>query len=220
MLSATIESPLGTFESFGFNLDLSGNYAIIGTANGYAFIYEQSNQIWTLVKTLQSTSSGDFFGRAVAIDGDYAVIGASGYQNTVGSVYIYHRISAATWVLSETLTSISGYNSQYGYSVAIHNSTIAVGAPGYRSGVYNSGGSQTANSTGWVYCYEFNPAKQSWALNQSIVSPAGYNSYFGVTVKLSTYRLGIGADGYRKLFFVFLSLVSFFDTKIFALYCS
>lgn len=204
ILSGTIESPLGTYESFGFELDLSGDYAIIGSANGYAFIYERSNDIWTLVKTMQSSNTRDLFGYAVAVDGDYAVVGAPGYSNTAGSVYIYHRDSTADWVLSQTLTSVAGYNSQFGYSVAIHNSTIAVGAPGYRPGVFGSQGSQTTNNTGWVYCYDFNPPTQNWALNQSIPSPVGYNSYFGVSVKISNYRLGIGADGYRKFLFLIM----------------
>ena len=161
ILTGTIESPLGTFKSFGFQLALSGDYAIIGSANGYAFIYERSNDIWTLVKTLQPSNAGDTFGHAVAIDGTYAVIGAPGYQQTAGSVYIYNRVSAATWVLSETLSSVAGYNSQFGYSVAIHNSTIAVGAPGFIPGVFGSQGIQTANSTGWVYCYDFDSSTQS-----------------------------------------------------------
>jgi hypothetical protein len=33
VLSATIQSPLGTFDSFGYTLDLSGTTAVIGSAS-------------------------------------------------------------------------------------------------------------------------------------------------------------------------------------------
>lgn len=124
-------------------------------------------------------------------------MGASGYKGTDGLVYVYSRGLTGTWTLSQSLTSVTGPNSQFGYSLAVFNQTIVVGAPGR----FDS--TSLANNTGSVYSYQFNPATSQWTLNQSIASPAGDNSYFGVSVKLSNFRLAIGADGYRKFFLLF-----------------
>jgi pyruvate/2-oxoacid:ferredoxin oxidoreductase beta subunit len=196
ILTNTILSPLQQFEGFGYSLDLSKNYAVIGTANGHAFIYENVNNQWIVVKSLSSTSSSDHFGRAVSIYGETIVIGSPGYQSTVGSVYVYTRTGTQTWTLTNTISSVLGFNSQFGASVSILNDTLAIGAPGYRAGVYGAVGHDAPNNTGNAYVYRYDTGAKLWFLKQSISSPAGRNSYFGVTVKLTSYRLAIGADGY------------------------
>jgi hypothetical protein len=134
----------------------------------------------------------------VAIWGNTIVVGASGYQNNVGLVYIYNRLDNGNWVLSTSLNSVGGRNKQFGYSLAIYNQTIVVGAPGLMDG-------KSGNYSGAVYSFQYNAGSHQWTLNQTLDSPAGANSYFGVAVKVSNYRLAIGADGFRKFFFFFLN---------------
>lgn len=148
-----------------------------------------------ITKSLTSLSNDDNFGRSVAVWGDTVVVGAYGYKGTDGLVYVYTRSTlTGTWTLTQTLTSVTGPNSQFGYSLSLFNQTLAVGAPGR----FDS--TSIVNNTGSVYSYQFDPISSQWTLNQSIPSPAGDNSYFGVTVELSNFRLAIGADGYRKFF--------------------
>lgn len=198
VLTATIPSPLGTFENFGYSVALKGNYAVIGSSDGFAFIYELIDSEWVIVKSLSSVSRLDYLGRSVALYGNTAVIGAYGYGNSVGQVYVYTRTGEAVWTLTATLRSVTGFNSQFGYSLAIYNTTIVVGAPGYRPGLFEKIGNQTDNNDGKVHLFNYNSVSNTWAVNQTLDSPAGYNSYFGVAVKLSYYRLVVGADGYRK----------------------
>jgi len=55
----------------------------MGFNAGAAFVYQLSNTTWTLVATLSPSvlSAGDFFGRAVSIDGDRVVVSAPGADN-------------------------------------------------------------------------------------------------------------------------------------------
>jgi hypothetical protein len=65
--------------------------------------------------------AGDQFGYSVAIDGDYAMIGAPSDvvgSNTSGSVYIFTR-NGTTWTQQQQLTASDGAaNTHFGNSVA------------------------------------------------------------------------------------------------------
>src|SRR5690349_11846955 len=77
---------------FGYEMDISGNYAIIGThyesgdlngnnamnRAGAAYIYKQSGGVWVPQQKLVAPdrAAEDFFGWSVAISGDYAIVGA------------------------------------------------------------------------------------------------------------------------------------------------
>jgi hypothetical protein len=84
-------NPYGTStnDAFGESIDMSETHVIVGapyeesdsgsTGSGRAYIFESSSG--TLIKTLDNpnaynTSDNDFFGAAVAISGEYAVVGA------------------------------------------------------------------------------------------------------------------------------------------------
>jgi len=69
-----------------------------------------------------------YYGHSVAIDGDYAIVGARSYNNNKGAAYIYHQ-SAGTWthVKTLTVTGASGGDS-FGFSVAIDGEFVIVGA--------------------------------------------------------------------------------------------
>ena len=74
----------------------------------------------------------DYFGWAVAIAGDTAVVGAHsadiGSNVNQGAAYVFVR-NGTTWSLETKLTAGAAYES-FGQSVAISGSTIAVGASG------------------------------------------------------------------------------------------
>lgn len=79
----------------------------------------------------------DYFGGAVAVFGDVAVIGAQmadiGANTNQGAAYIYYRNQGGTdnWGLVKKLTATDGATSAYfGSSVAIWDDTVVVGANG------------------------------------------------------------------------------------------
>ena len=77
-------------------------------------------------------ASGDHFGISVAIDGDYAIVGAyeedTGGSNA-GSAYIFTK-SGSSWSQQAKIqgSDING-DDDFGYSVAIDGNTVIVGAP-------------------------------------------------------------------------------------------
>ncbi len=91
-------------DRFGSSLALEDNVALIGAAHkdngsgiysGSAYIYCRSGQNWSEQHILvaSDTALGDYFGRAAALDGDLALIGAEGDNHSdlldAGSVYIF-----------------------------------------------------------------------------------------------------------------------------------
>lgn len=90
---------------------------------------------FTSTQTLQmpNLQSYSHFGYSVAIDGDYAVVGAPrediNGENYQGAAYVFKR-SGYTWNLQQKLTgSISGGKDMFGHSVAIYQNRIVVGTP-------------------------------------------------------------------------------------------
>ncbi len=84
-MTGTIKSPLGdnnntVYQGFGYRVDMSGDFLIVGTSVNNAYIYrEVSPGNWSMHTALPPPAPGSYFGRAVAIEGDYAMVGAYGY---------------------------------------------------------------------------------------------------------------------------------------------
>jgi hypothetical protein len=130
-------------DQFGDSLALDGDTLAVGAyavdigpqANvGAVYLFTRTDNAWTesakLVPTEQNGSAE--FGRSVAIAGDMMVIGASGTDigenSRQGAAYLYTR-AGDTWTLVTTLTAADGERSDYlGYSVAIADETVVVGA--------------------------------------------------------------------------------------------
>jgi hypothetical protein len=134
---------------FGTSVAASGDTIVVGepdwvtpeipvaaTKVGRVHVYVKSGSDWVLQQELKvsppGAGAGSDFGRSVAIDGDWLVVGApkcvSGGVST-GAAFIYRRVGTV-WSLDQTLVGATiGSNEIYGSSVAIDGTTIAVGAP-------------------------------------------------------------------------------------------
>ena len=136
-------------DNFGYSVALDGNYAIAGspgadgegTDRGQAYIFlktQGGTDGWGQVKVLVAgdAGDGDFFGVAVDISGDYAVVGAGAENGTgtdQGAAYVFYRNQggADNWGQVKKLTAADrGDDDGFGYSVAIDGDTIVVGADG------------------------------------------------------------------------------------------
>ena len=90
--TARIVSPLegrNISQGFGYQVDLSGDFAIISTAINNAYIYEKQGRNWVPNTDLAPPADDVRFGRSVAIFGDYAIVGATG----VGECFLQTFIS-------------------------------------------------------------------------------------------------------------------------------
>jgi hypothetical protein len=125
---------------FGQAVALRGGYAIVGARRmtgaesevGLAYIFVKNGTGW--VKQAQVSGSiaagpNDQFGTAVAIDGDYAIVGArSGGGNEPGRAYVFHR-DGSNWVEESVLVASDPADSAFfGQSVALSGDWAMVGS--------------------------------------------------------------------------------------------
>ena len=127
-------------DNFGKSVGISGDYAIMGAPgdsdygadSGSAFIYVQSGATWNFHEKLLASdgATDDLFGSAVAIDRDYAVVGAPGNEDLgidTGAAYVFVR-SGTDWVEQEKLTASDGNSMDFfGTSAAISGDYIVAG---------------------------------------------------------------------------------------------
>ena len=119
---------------------ISGNLLAIGfsgatTSQGFTAgrVYVYNHTTGQLLRTFEqpSQANGDLFGDAVAMDGDYLVVGAKfveapGNPTNSGAAYVYNTATGSFVGGLSTPTPIN--NGQFGSSVAIRGARILVGS--------------------------------------------------------------------------------------------
>ena len=138
--------------------------------------------------SVQQSDDYVHFGSDVAIDGDYAVVGARaedvGNIKDQGAAYVYKKENGA-WKFQQKLIASNGTNaSNFGISVAIHNDVIVVGAS-------NADMPAKANA-GAVYI--FNRSANTWSEVQilSMFTPEE-KSGFGYDVAINNDKIVVSA---------------------------
>jgi len=130
-------------DRFGRSVALSGETALVGAYGdddagivaGAAYVLVRSGTTWSQqAKLVASDAAGDgWFGWAVALSGEMAVIGARGDnalgQNDAGAAYVFVR-GLTSWVQEAKLVAAEGQvNSQLGFSVGASGTTALAGRP-------------------------------------------------------------------------------------------
>jgi len=105
-----------------------------GPGSGSAYVFVRSNGTWTETAKLIASdgTDSDTFGRAVALDGNTILVGATdaAINNTLhaGAIYAF-TYDGTTWIEQAKLTaSDAGAYDRFGYAVAIDGDTALVGA--------------------------------------------------------------------------------------------
>ncbi|MCP9757516.1 hypothetical protein EGI26_20335 [Lacihabitans sp. CCS-44] len=151
-----------SYDSFGVSVAISGEYAIVGAYQddelallnvGSATIFKRNSNTgtWESQGKLSNpgTASSVFFGRSVAISGNYAIVGAElddeGGFIDCGSATIFKRNgTSGVWESQGKLTnSVLANSDNFGNSVAISGDYAIVGAPYDDEGDFNDNGSAT-----------------------------------------------------------------------------
>jgi hypothetical protein len=141
-------------------------------------------------------AAGDQYGNAVAISGNYAIVGAYsdnfGGSENHGSVYIYRRIGVNNWVQHQKL--ISGDQEDYdrfGWSVDMDGDYAIVGA--YREDE-DANGTNSISNAGSAYIFE-KDLSGNWVQVQKIVaSDRSADDEFGFSVAISGTTAIVGAQ--------------------------
>jgi len=189
---------------FGVSTAIDGDVIVVGayfddTAGrnaGAAYVYERHEggpQNWGQVAVLTANDAApdDWFGVSVAIDGDVVVVGAHGKdlgQADVGAAYVFRR-NGNGWTQAARLTHLSGLaNDEFGISVAVSTTNVAVGAWGR---LVAGGGSDA----GAVYLFQLG-AETNWTRGPTLfASNPASAAWFGRAVAMAGNTLAVGARG-------------------------
>jgi hypothetical protein len=220
----------GEEDRLGYSVAMDGNYAVVGAYGkdndpldpntGAAYIYEKTGiDNWTFVQQITNSDQFDYdrFGYAVAIDGDFIVVGAYNEDedaegdNTVskaGSAYIFQRGIDGVWTeMQKIVASDREEDDEFGWSVDIDDSTLIVGA--HFEGHDVDGGSYIYHA-GSAYIFDLDESGV-WNETQKIVAshrsadryyPHGrpdeedLSDLFGGTVAISGDYIIVGAHNH------------------------
>ncbi len=187
-------------DSFGYSVAISPDTAIIGAYredgsakdSGAAYIFKKSGTEWyqsaKIIPANHDGGAGDGFGRAVAIDGNLAAVGALRHSSKglySGAVYLFRQESNG-WNQEKKLTpdGIEG-GDFFGESVSLSGGWLIAGA---------SGDDDRGTDAGAAYL--FNGDSPLWSLTAKLTPPdGGAGDHFGRSVSLSGAWAAVGADG-------------------------
>lgn len=134
------------WDEFGWSVAIDGDYAVVGAWRsgldaGAAYVFHRTNGVWDPAGTRLTASDAqvdDHFGCAVAISGDYIIVGAMDEDGgtgdplvDAGAVYIFHRTGANTWDAGTKLIGLDAAPAgRFGSAVAISGDIAVVGEEG------------------------------------------------------------------------------------------
>lgn len=189
---------------FGFSVYVSGNTAVVGapgedsasssvngnqsdntsTQAGAAYIFVQNGVGWSQQAYLKAANSDarDRFGYSVVVSGDTVVVGAPGEAAGDGAAYVFVR-NGTNWSQQAYLRASNSNiieSSNFGFSVALSDDTIVVGAPG------------EARSAGAAYVFVRDGT--SWS-EQAYLKASNAEAFdeFGYSVSVSGDTVVVGA---------------------------
>jgi len=151
---------------FGYSVAISGDIVVVGAIHssvganaqqGSAYVYGRNQggaDNWGLITKLVAGdgAANDWFGCAVSVDADTAVIGAYGVdidsKAEQGAAYVFGRNQggADQWgQVMKLITNDGAAQDWFGYSVAVDGDTIIAGSP------YDQIGSETAQGSAYIF---------------------------------------------------------------------
>ena len=185
-------------DSFGYSVALSGSFIFVGAhkdeamgnESGSVYVFERTDDEWREVTKLTASDaeSGDHFGHAVSVSGNYAVVSALHEDekgDDSGAVYVFKRVDGVWQEIIKLTASDGDENDQFGQDVAIVGDYIIVGADRDEG---------TLESTGSVYI--FYRVDETWGEVTKLTASDGQNGdAFGYAVSIDGECAVVGAFG-------------------------
>jgi len=183
-------------DRFGWSVDVSGDRLIVGARedddggsnSGSAYVFHFDGVAWSeeAKLTASDAQADDEFGFWVAIDGDVAVVGASGEDSggsEAGAAYVFRR-SGSSWSQEAKLTALdAAAGDGFGLNVDVRGDLVAVGAD-LESAAGSSAGA----------AYVFRHSGGAWTQEIKLMPPSpGANDRFGYAVSIGVDTLLVGS---------------------------
>ncbi|MCW1883826.1 Ig-like domain-containing protein [Luteolibacter flavescens] len=205
-----------TGAGYGSSTAISKDTLVIGSPTrdtslvdvGRVHVYERNAGLgapWGQVAEIGGSDSaaGDNFGSAVAIDGDYMVVGSPGFDqpgaNNAGAAYVFQRnpVNPNAWLqvakLNPSAVNASGGDA-FGSAVAIQGDTILVGAP--------NANLPGATRSGRVFVFKRGATPGAWTGSQTLVAADNRGTllvndgeFYGSAIAIDGNTVVIGAHG-------------------------
>ncbi|MHC4177842.1 MAG: FG-GAP repeat protein [Planctomycetota bacterium] len=170
-----------------------------GPSSGSAYVFVGSGNQWTQEFKLVANEAArfDFFGDALDVHGDTALVGAigvdGGSSSFTGAAFVFTR-SEGTWTQAAKLEAGDVSRGSFGSAVALDGDTALVGAP-TKDLFFNNAGA----------AYVFVRSGESWVQQARLLAddPAS-GARFGEDVDIHGDTAVIGARGGRGAAYVFV----------------
>ncbi|MDY0160500.1 MAG: FG-GAP repeat protein, partial [Bacteroidales bacterium] len=175
-------------DEFGRQVCIYKDYIIVGahlhshngnSEAGKAYIYNPYGfGNWSeQILTASNASSGDHFGRAVSIYGNYAIVGAKDKNNGRGSAYIFRKGINGFYQTQIIDPSNLDVNDNFGQAVSINDNYAIISA------MYDDGINNSNTNCGCAYIYKFDVF--SWVyVSKLYASDCSANDWFGNAVSI------------------------------------
>ncbi len=155
-----------------------------GRGRVYVFEQDPTSKTWTETAqlTAQGGKTGDQLGTTLALEGDYALVGASDRDERTGAVYVFRRDSQqGQWVQHDVLVgSDVGKGDRFGSAIAMAEGRALISAP--------------SRASGTVYVFRFDATASTWIEGTQLTgSDVDVTNSFGSAVHLQGDEAFIGA---------------------------
>ena len=195
-----VASDAMTDESFGTAVAVLSDRIIVGAQYdshldqyvGSGYVFEKTGSTWSQAAKLLADdwSLNSYFGNAVALSGEWALIGAttnniSTPYSSEGAAYVFHH-DASGWVQTQKLApNDAAPNDLFGWAVALDGDRAVIGAS-----------NKTTSSPSAGAAYIFEESGGIWTQQQRLTaSDGGQFDSFGISVALSGDDVVVGALG-------------------------
>jgi hypothetical protein len=184
-----------TNDQFGSAVAMLGNLALVGAPHesergfwaGAVYVFEYQGGQWTQSAKLTASDaySTDYFGSAIALQDDLAVIGAWGESDTAGAAYVLERQNGVWHEQQKLVADARNTNDIFGSAVTVSNGRIGIGAQGDDDRAGNAGAA-----------FVFERAGSEWVQTAKLTASDGIaNDGFGTAISASGDSLLVGAPG-------------------------
>ena len=186
-------------DMFGHSVAVHGDTAVVGApgrngGKGAAYVFTRASGVWgqPVKLTDGADMAGDEFGHSVAVHGDTVVVGA--YQDddngsNSGSTYVFTwDTQNKEWSEAVKLNASDADSIDYfGYSVAVHDDSIVIGA---------YGDEDKGNISGAAYVFTWNTQNNEWSQAMKLTAYDGaLGDQFGRAVAVDDDTVVVGARG-------------------------
>jgi len=174
-----------TDDLFGCSVAISDNVAIVGAhrnaLTGAAYVYERSGSAWEFVARLvnDGAAGGSHVGWSVAVEGDLAVIGATGTWTGV-----FQRLGTGWSQVARLRPDDFTPGSLFGRTVALSGERSVVGAPHDDDNGVESGS---------AYVFERDPNGAWPQVAKLLPSDGQYGDRFGLALAIDVDVVAVGA---------------------------